>query len=209
MTNKSYGIIGIVTPIVFLTTYIIMSSIRPEYSMFTKAISELGSLDASNKWLWNSFGYVLTGILIAIYAIGLYKNVAVTKSSKLPLYGILLSGVFMIVSGIFPGDFDNRESTTMLLHTVGSFGSYIFFLIGAFTYPKQMRKNEYWKQAIKPTLIFTWLTILFGSWPVIFPNMPALGQRITFLFYFLWITHTAIKLYIQPKESPVANTVQN
>ena len=186
-----------------------MSSIRPEYSMFTKAISELGSLDASNKWLWNSFGYVLTGILIAIYAIGLYKNVAVTKSSKLPLYGILLSGVFMIVSGIFPGDFDNRESTTMLLHTVGSFGSYIFFLIGAFTYPKQMRKNEYWKQAIKPTLIFTWLTILFGSWPVIFPNMPALGQRITFLFYFLWITHTAIKLYIQPKESPVANTVQN
>ena len=209
MTNKSYGIIGIVTVIVFLTTYIIMSSIRPEYSMFTKAISELGSLDASNKWLWNSFGYVLTGILIAIYAIGLYKNVAVTKSSKLPLYGILLSGVFMIVSGIFPGDFDNRESTTMLLHTVGSFGSYIFFLIGAFTYPKQMRKNEYWKQAIKPTLIFTWLTILFGSWPVIFPNMPALGQRITFLFYFLWITHTAIKLYIQPKESPVANTVQN
>ena len=184
-----------------------MSSIRPEYSMFTKAISELGSLDASNKWLWNSFGYVLTGILIAIYAIGLYKNVAVTKSSKLPLYGILLSGVFMIVSGIFPGDFDNRESTTMLLHTVGSFGSYIFFLIGAFTYPKQMRKNEYWKQAIKPTLIFTWLTILFGSWPVIFPNMPALGQRITFLFYFLWITYTAIKLYIQPKESPVANKV--
>ena len=207
MTNKSYGIIGIVTPIVFLTTYIIMSSIRPEYSMFTKAISELGSLDASNKWLWNSFGYILTGILIAIYAIGLYKNVAVTKSSKLPLYGILLSGVFMTVSGIFPGDFDNRESTTMLLHTVGSFGSYIFFLIGAFTYPKQMRKNEYWKQAIKPTLIFTWLTILFGSWPVIFPNMPALGQRITFLFYYLWITYTAIKLYIQPKESPFANNV--
>lgn len=207
MTNKFYGIIGIVTPIVFLTTYIIMSSIRPEYSMFTKAISELGSLDASNKWLWNSFGYILTGILIAIYAIGLYKNVDVTKSSKLPLYGILLSGVFMTVSGIFPGDFDNRESTTMLLHTVGSFGSYIFFLIGAFTYPKQMRKSEYWKQAIKPTLIFSWLTILFGSWPVIFPNMPALGQRITFLFYFLWISYTAIKLYLQPKESPVANDV--
>lgn len=209
MTNRSYGIIGIATPIVFLATYLIMSSIRPEYSMFTKAISELGSLDASNKWLWNSFGYILTGILISIYAIGLYKNVAVTKSSKLPLYGILLSGLLMTISGIFPGDFDNRQSTTMLLHTIGSFGSYIFFLIGAFTYPKQMRKSKYWKPTIKPTLIFTWLTILFGGWAFLFPNIPAFGQRIVFLFYFLWIIYTAIKLYKQPKESPVATNSYN
>jgi hypothetical membrane protein len=51
MSNKTYGIIGIATPIVFLVTYLIMSSIRPEYSMFTKAISELGSVNAPNKWL--------------------------------------------------------------------------------------------------------------------------------------------------------------
>ncbi|MBL4670073.1 MAG: DUF998 domain-containing protein [Flavobacteriales bacterium] len=202
MNNKTYGIIGIAAIIVFWTTYFIMSRIRPEYSMFTKAISELGSIDAPNKWVWNSLGYILTGILIAIYAIGLHKNLAVEKSSKLPLYSILLSGIFMAISGVFPGDFDNRQSTTMLLHTVGSFGSYIFFLIGAFTYPKQMRKSQYWKKAIKPTLIFTWLTILFGSWPFIFPNIPSLGQRIVFLFYFLWIIYTAIRLYRQPERKP-------
>ena len=44
---------------------------RPEYSMFTKAISELGSVDAPKKWIWNSFGYILTGLLIAIYSFGL------------------------------------------------------------------------------------------------------------------------------------------
>ena len=175
--------------------------------MFTKAISELGSIDAPRKWIWNGLGYIITGILIAIYALGLYKNIAVEKSSKIPLYGILLSGVFMVISGIFPGDFDNAQSTTMLLHTVGSFGSYIFFLIGAFTYPKLMRKSEYWKPAIKPTLIFTWLTILFGSWAFLFPNIPAFGQRIVFLCYFLWIMYTAIRLYRQPNESPIANNV--
>lgn len=207
MTNKSYGIIGIATPIVFLTTYIIMSSIRPEYSMLTKAISELGSVDAPKKWIWNSFGYILTGLLIVIYAFGLYKNIAIEKSSKLPLYGILLSGIFMAISGIFPGDFDNKQSITMLLHTVGSFGSYIFFLIGAFTYTKLMNKTDYWKRVKKPTLIFTYLTIVFGAWAFIFPNIPALGQRIVFFFYFLWIFYTAIKLLNQPKESPVANKV--
>lgn len=207
MKNKTYGIIGIATPITFLATYLIMSSIRPEYSMFTKAISELGSVDAPNKWLWNFFGYMLTGIFIAIYSIGLYKNVAVTKSSKLPLYGILFSGIFMTISGIFPADMDDRQSTTMLLHTVGSFGSYIFFLIGAFTYPKLMNKSDYWKKAKKPTLFFTFLTIVFGAWPFIFHNIPALGQRIVFVLYFLWILYTAIKLYNHRKESPVANKV--
>lgn len=207
MNNKIYGIIGIFTPIAFLITYIIMASIRPEYSMFTKAISELGSVDATNKWFWNFFGYILTGILIAIYAVGLYKNVAVTKSSKLPLYGILLSGVFMSISGVFPADMDDRQSTTTLLHTVGSFGSYVFFLIGAFTYPKVMDKSDYWKTAKKPTLIFTYLTIVFGAWFLVFPNIPAFGQRIVFFFYFLWIFYTANKLLTQRKESPVANNV--
>ena len=194
-----------VAPIVFLTIYIIMSSIRPEYSMFTKAISELGSVDAPNKWIWNSFGYILTGLLIAVYAFGLYKNMEVEKSSKLPLYGILLSGVFMAIAGIFPGDFNNKQSTTMLLHTVGSIGSYIFFLIGAFTYVKLMNKTDYWKKAKKPTLIFTYLTIAFGAWPFIFSNIPSLGQRIVFFFYFLWIFYTANKLLNQQEESPVAD----
>ncbi|MFK5879505.1 MAG: DUF998 domain-containing protein [Flavobacteriaceae bacterium] len=207
MTNKSYGIIGITTPIVFLTTYIILSSIRPEYSMFTKAISELGSVDAPKKWIWNSFGYILTGLLIAIYAFGLYKNMAIEKSSKLPLYGLLLSGIFMAISGIFPGDFDNKQSITMFLHTLGSFGSYIFFLVGAFTYPKLMGKTNYWKSAKKPTLIFTYLTIIFGAWVFVFPNIPALGQRIVFVFYFLWILFTAIKLYNTPKENTTANNL--
>jgi hypothetical protein len=113
----------------------------------------------------------------------------------------------MIISGIFPGDFDNRESVTMLLHTLGSFGSYIFFLVGAFTYPKLIGKTDYWKSAKKPTLIFTYLTIIFGAWVFVFPNIPAFGQRIVFVFYFLWILFTAIKLYNTPKESPVANNL--
>ena len=201
MTNKTYGIIGMITPLIFWVAYFILSTLHLEYSMFTKAISELGSLYAPNKWIWNSLGYILPGLLISFYAFGLYKNVAEERSSKTALYGILLSGIFMIISGIFPGDFDNRQSTTMLLHTVGSMGSYVFFLIGAFTYPKLMDKTDYWKTAKKPTLIFTYLTILFGAWAFVVPNIPALGQRIVFFFYFLWIFYTAVKLYKHPKNS--------
>jgi len=195
MTNRHYAIIGFLAPTIFWLTYFALVNQRPDYSFLTKAISELGSVDAPNKWIWNFLGYFTTGILISIFGIGLYKNIATDKSNKLPLIGILLSGLFMSISGVFPGDFENKQSLTMLLHGIGSFGSYIFFLIGAFSYPKLMRKSTYWSKAIKPTLIFTWLTILFGSWGSLFPSYPAAGQRIVFALYFLWIIFTANKLY--------------
>jgi hypothetical membrane protein len=197
MTNKQYAVIGFLAPSLFLTTYLVMSNLRPEYSFMTKAISELGSVDAPNKWVWNVLGYILPGIFIAVYGFGLHKNSVPKMTSKLPFIGIFFSGIFMAISGIFPGDFDDKQSLTMLIHTVGSFGSYLFFLLGAFTFPNQMKKIDYWKDAVKSTLICTWMTIIFGGWVFVFPNYPAVGQRIVFLFYFLWIVITAYKLYHQ------------
>ena len=49
----------------------------------------------------------------------------------------------MMLSGIFPANMDNRQSTTTILHMVGSYGSYLFFLIGTFTYPKLMKQSTY------------------------------------------------------------------
>lgn len=200
MTPRHYALIGMAAPILFWSTYFIMAGLRPEFSFYTKAISELGSMDAPNKWVWNSLGYGITGLCISVYAYGLFKSVAAKGTSKLPLIGLVLSGIFMSVAGIFPGDFDNKQATTMLLHTIGSFGSYLFFLLAAFTFPKPMNTNTYWQRASRPTLLFTGLTILFGAWPFFFPSMPAVGQRFVFLFYFVWIFYTAQKLYRQPSK---------
>ncbi|MCR9287275.1 MAG: DUF998 domain-containing protein [Bacteroidetes bacterium] len=193
--SKRYGLIGISIPIIFVVTYLIMSTIRPEYSHLHKAISELGSLDAPNKWWWNIIGYITVGALISIFAIGLSKNVNPNGKGKLAFWGLFLSGIFMSLSGIFPGDFDDRTSMTMILHTIGSLGSFLFFLIAAFSYPKQFKKSDYWKKAINPSLILTILSIVSGFLRT--GNTPGLGQRIGFGFYFLWIGYLAFLLFKQ------------
>lgn len=198
MTSKTYSFIGISVPIIFWTTYLIMANLRVDYSLFTKAVSELGSLDAPNKWIWNICGYIIPGSFIAIFSFGLYKNISGGQGSKVPLLGLVLSGIFMALSGIFPGDFENRQSFTMVAHTIGSIGSYFFYLLGAFSLPRLMKKSNYWQNSITPTLFLTWLTILFGAWPVLFPNFPAVGQRLTFFFFFSWICFMAVKLYRAP-----------
>ncbi len=202
MTNKKFAITGFLAPIIFWVTYFIISNKRTEYSFLTKAISELGSIDVPNRWVWNVFGYILPGLLITIYSFGLYRNIKSEQSGKLPFWGIFMSGIFMAISGFFPGDFVERNSASMLIHTMGSIGSYLFFLFSAFTYPRHMKENMYWKKAIKPTLFFTWMTIVFGSWTFIFPKFPGVGQRIVFAFFFLWIMYTAVKLYFSPSDRP-------
>lgn len=198
MNKKHYALIGLITPSWFLLVYLVMSTMRPEYSFLTKAISELGSLDAPNKWWWNSLGYMVTGLAITIFSFGLFNTISVDRKNKWSLVGMMGSGLLMAWSGIFPADMENRQSFTMVMHMAGSFGSYIFFLIGAFTLPKQMRKSAYWKQHIPVSLIIVWLTIVFGIWPVVFPSMPGAGQRITFFLYFLWIVNLAWRLYKYP-----------
>lgn len=201
MNQKQYAVLGLFAPFVFLTTYILLSTQRAGYSPLTKAISELGAVDAPDPWMWNVFGYVLPGISIALFAIGLRRDILTEQNQSLPFWGICLSGIFMAFSGVFPGDFNDKSSLTMLLHTIVSFGSYMAFLTGAFTYPSVMKESAYWKKAVAPTLLFAWLTILFGAWPLLFPHMPALGQRFVFLFYFCWIGFTAYKLYRYDKHS--------
>ena len=195
MTQKQFALIGLSAPLLFWTTYFIVSFNKPEYSFLTKAISELGSVDVMDKWFWNIPGYILTGLMISVFSIGLHKSISGKEGRKLPLMGLLLSGLFMALAGIFPGDFDNRQSVTMLVHTIGSFGSYFFFLIAAFTYSRQMRRTAYWSSAVKFALLFTWMTVVFGAWPFLFPSIPAVGQRIVFFFYLSWIFFMAIKLY--------------
>src|SRR6185436_19341239 len=106
MTNKHYALAGLIAPILFWMTYLILSGLRPEYSFLTKAVSELGSLDAPYKWIWNVSGYIMPGLLISVFSFGLFKNISNQEGSKWPFYGIFFSGVFMAVSGIFSGDFD-------------------------------------------------------------------------------------------------------
>jgi hypothetical membrane protein len=194
MNTRNYAIAGMLAPAIFLITYLIMSTSRPEYSNFTKAVSELGSVDAPNKLYWNFFGYIIPGMLIMLFSFGL-KNHFQIPSYKTPFIGMALSGFFMAFSGVFPGDFDNKLSLISLLHAIGSFGSYIAFLFAAFTFPKLLSQYEAWKNLRKPLYILTFASLLFGNWPFIFTDMPSIGQRFVFLCYFGWFLLISFRLY--------------
>jgi hypothetical membrane protein len=193
MKQKPHALAGIAAPVLFISMYLLMAAARPEFSHFTKSVSELGAVHAPNAYTWNLLGYICPGLLIAFFSIGLHQALTKDRYGRVSFYGLFMSGIFLALAGLFPGDFENRASLTMVLHTIGSLGSFTSFLLAAFTYPLHLRKSAFWEKTIVPSLTFTWLCILSGFLRT--SATPGIGQRAGFLFYFFWIAFMAINLY--------------
>ncbi len=187
LSQRRIGSIALITPLWFLAVYLIMSTMRPDYSHSTDAISELGSLDAPNLWAWNIFGYILPGVAIALLGAGLRREfAALGRTALIPSVALMAAGLLMALSGAFPANMADFESITTRLHRTGSFGCYFAFLIAGFWFPSLFRKNKSWHWSARPSLILVWATIAIGLLRF-FEGMGGLGQRLTFLCFFLWI----------------------
>lgn len=199
--NRKIGLLAMFSPLLFAAVYLTMSSMRPEYSHLTKAISELGSLDAPRAWAWNIFGYMIPGLLVALLGLGIRNRFATTRGALLPAVALVASGLFMTLSGVFPGDFDNRTSTTMIVHTVGSLGCFVAFLVAAFSLPRIMRQAREWRPLVWPSLALAFTSILTGF--LRSGNAPGLGQRLGFACFFLWVALIGYALCRDPWQGGV------
>ena len=186
--------INFLLPAWFAALYLVMSARRPGYSHATDAISELGSLDAPDLWVWNVFGYLLPGVAIALLGMTLRQPFAASRGRSLfAASGLVGFGLLMALSGVFPADMTDFASTTTRLHIVGSMGSYLAFLVAGFAYPKLFAANPRWAWASTPTLALVWLSIASGFLRF-WGEMPGVGQRITFLLVFLWLALVSLAL---------------
>ena len=174
-----------VVPLWFAASYFLVSSLRNDYQHFNMAISELGSIGAPNALMWNLLGYIIPGAVIAYLGWVSRKLLPVSRLGLVAAGSIAMSGVMMLLSGVFPGDFENRTSATMVLHTVASILSYVFFLIGGFGLARISAKSAVFRGLHYPLLVALILSIITGF--VRYGDLPGLGQRITFACYFVWV----------------------
>jgi hypothetical membrane protein len=205
--NRRIGLVAAIVPVWFAAIYFALSSVRPEYRHLTKAISELGSVDAPRAWVWNLFGYILPGLAIALLGAGIRNRFAHEPRARVPTWALIASGLFMALSGVFPGDFENRTSTTMILHTVGSIGSFVVFLVSAFSFPRVMRRFAGWRHFVWPSLALAAASIFTGFLRI--GSAPGLGQRLGFACYFLWVALMGYALYRDPSPSESRTELTN
>lgn len=195
MKIKHFAILGFTAPALFLLTYFMMSAEWPEYSKLYDTVSKLGAEGAPTKFIWNLIGYIMTGVMVCIFSIGLHRSMTLSSKGIIPMTALSLTGVLLIAAGLFPADLVNPENDRSLLHSILSYGTLGMFLLAAFTYPPLMRETGYWRRTIVPSTLIALLCLLSALF--FLTPYAGLGEMLMFIFYFLWILFMGNKMFHQ------------
>ncbi|HET6360534.1 MAG TPA: DUF998 domain-containing protein [Gemmatimonadota bacterium] len=181
---------GILAPLLFAVSLLVFAAIRADYSHLTDAVSELGARGAPNALAWNLVGFVGVGLLITVFAWGLYRGTA----SLAALVSVGLSGLGFAGTGVFPADMADLSAPSSRAHIVMSLISFAAFVPGAFVLCWRFLKLPRWAPVGIASGALALLAI--ASMPLREMDVPpGLAQRTTFVVYLVWIELLAVALW--------------
>jgi hypothetical membrane protein len=113
---------GLIAPFQFIALVILQGVLQPGYSHVVQPISALAALPVG--WLQNINFYVV-GTLMIVYAIGLHSAVRPARRAVLGPALIALSGVGLILCGVFPWRLENGAFVEPAGHVAGAVMSFL------------------------------------------------------------------------------------
>src|SRR5215469_5709267 len=104
MNRRQIGIVGIAAWILFWSASIVFGALSPSYSPVVNTISQLGAIGTPHATLWNVFGFIIPGILLAVVGAVIARAANLTPSFSRALATILLalSGLAVAGQGLMP-----------------------------------------------------------------------------------------------------------
>jgi hypothetical protein len=202
MNNKLTFLIGIVGASLFIISSILGGLLIDNYSIISQYISESYAIDTEYGMVLRTFGYIPSGIFIAIFCFTGVRFFAPTKLLNIGFYGIgLFYGLATVVVGMFPCDSGcNKDfidpSTSQLIHNFMGLLTYLFVPILIILIGLELKKIEkntvfYLQSIVLGVISFLFVSVLFLN-----SNSKYIGlyQRIIELVFILWVVFCAIAI---------------
>lgn len=195
----------------FVLVVLVAGFATPGYSHLHQALSELGAHDAPLDWLVRWAGFIPLGISFVLYAFQSHR----LFSNSLPFHLFLLTGLAIIVAGVFPTDPHGRRDT--LAGMVHALAGIALLCLLSLTPLVMSFKRLYRNPPQSRFLIFSFaMGLIVTSFFVMLPNgispqlvefhrkvlgvyfefwypLHGLHQRLLLALYFLWlIVHSRV-----------------
>ena len=154
--NLYFAIAGILAPILWFVLVVVLGVLEPGYSHMSKMMSILGGVGGIRGFLFNS-GISTVGVLIILFAIGLYREFESKDKPKIGTTLLILGGIGLIFSGIFSCDLNCNNAMiekdfTGIMHMLFAFIAGMGLSISPFFIFGKLKKNPVWKKYAKYTL---------------------------------------------------------
>ncbi len=166
---RAAAICGLLTLVTVSVAYIGGALAQPDaYSSADDATSDLGALTANKAWIFNQIGANLTGILIILLGLGLWRALSPDVLGRIGAGAVMLTGLAQFLTGFFPLDCRGidpgctNDSWNSAAHKwdnrLGNAVAFAAPLILAFAF----RRIRDWRGAWLPSLLLLPATIVIG-----------------------------------------------
>ena len=168
------------------------------YSFANDDISDLGAVTANSAWLYNQVAANLTGILVALTGIALWRALSPDVLGRMGSGALVATGISYFTEGFFRLDCRGIDAHCENLswhahaHKIESSISAALLLLTPLILAGAFRRNPEWRGIWLPTLLATPAAIVIAI------PFSALGSgaatRATSWTWFVWIALVGIRL---------------
>jgi hypothetical membrane protein len=190
---------GIAGPIIFVLVVIVQSLLHPDYSQVKLPISALAAWPG--RWV-QSVNFIIFGLLMISFAIGLHLEVRHNRAALIGPGLLVLSGVGLIIAGLFPWRSVDGDLIVPVGHLLGALLSFLGAGAGLIVVSRRMAGDRRWRRVATYALVSgIAIVVLFVATfaLVIPPDAPLLSsgglvQRVTIAVWFPCTVVLALRL---------------
>ena len=176
-----------------------VTSLQPSaFSPVNDDISDLGAVTASSAWLYNQVAANLTGILVVVFALGLWAALGSGLLSRAGVLGLVVVGTGMFLDGMFRLDCQgidagcDNTSWHSSAHKLESGVTAAALLLTPLVLAFAFRRLPAWRRLWLPTLLAT--PALIATSAIFSAFGPGVASRAGSVVWFLWLALVAFRL---------------
>jgi hypothetical membrane protein len=192
-------ICGLVAPLTYTAALVFGGLAQPDaFSSADDAISDLGSDTASSGWIYNQIGLNLTGILVVVFALGLWRELSPDLLGRLGAVALALTGFTLFLQGFFRLDCQaidagcENTSWHSEAHRWATGVSTVFLFAAPLLLALAFRRLPRWRDTWLPTLaavpVFIAVSIVFSAFGA------GASTRAGAVAWFIWLAFIALRL---------------
>jgi hypothetical membrane protein len=196
---RAAGICGLLVPVTVSVALIGGALAQPDaYSSADDATSDLGALTANKAWIYNQIGDNLTGILIILLGLGLWRALRPAVLGRVGAGAVMFTGLVVFLEGFFRLDCRGIDPgcTNDSWHASAHKMNGRFLVAATIAAPLILafafRRIPEWRGAWLPSLLVVPASIVCGVLFSVLGN--GASTRAASLTLFAWFVFLAVRL---------------
>jgi len=203
MTPRLSALCGLLAPVAFTLGWLLGGLAQPDrFSFVRDDISDLGALTANRPWLYNQIGGNLAGLLVLVFAVGLWRALPEGRAGRIGVTALAVSGVGQFLDGVFrldcrtidPQCHDRLASWHGVAHGVETVVTFASLFVAMFALSRAFGWLPEWSDLSMPSMVAGIATVatLLGLMRV----GAGLAVLVASTIFFVWVAVVAYRLLV-------------